>query len=330
MGLLEVRTALRDAMAEEMERDKNVILLGEEVGHYNGAYKVSVGLLDKFGSERVIDTPISEHGFAGLGVGMAFGGLRPIVEFMTFNFAMQAIDQIVNSAAKTQYMSGGMLKCPIVFRGPNGAAARVGAQHSQCFASWYSHIPGIKVISPYYSDDCKGLLKAAIRDDNPVIFLEHELAYGHKHEVNDDVCDDNYLVSESARITKSGTDISLISFSLRIKYTLEAAKILHNEGINAEVIDLRVLKPLDLNTIIDSIKKTNNAVIIEEGWAYSGIGSEIVSLIIEHAFEYLDSPILRVTAKDIPLPYAENLEYMALPQVEDIVYTVKQVLNRKL
>lgn len=316
-----VREALRDAMLEEMHRDENVFVMGEEVAEYQGAYKVTQGLLDAFGPKRVIDTPITEHGFAGIGVGAAFAGLRPIVEFMTFNFAMQAIDQIINSAAKTNYMSGGQVRCPIVFRGPNGAAARVGAQHSQCYASWYSHIPGLVVISPYSAEDHKGLLKAAIRDENPVIFLENELLYGHKFEISDDV---EPLPIGKAKIMREGKDITITAFSLQVRNALDAAELLAQEGIDAEVIDLRTLKPLDTETILNSVKKTNRIVSVEEGWSVCGIGSEIASIVQEHAFDYLDSPILRVSSKDIPLPYAANLERMCLPQVEDIVSACKK------
>lgn len=319
-----VREALRDAMAEEMRNDPNVFILGEEVAQYQGAYKVTQGLLDEFGEKRVIDTPITEHGFAGLAVGAAFAGLKPIVEFMTFNFAMQAIDQIINSAAKTNYMSGGQVSCPIVFRGPNGAAARVGAQHSQCYASWYAHVPGLKVIAPYSADDFKGLLKAAIRDPNPVIFLENELLYGHAHEVEEMHLTKDYIVPiGKARVWVKGKDVTLVSFSLQVKHALEAAKKLKEDyNIAAEVIDLRTLRPLDLETIISSLEKTNRLVIVEEGWPYAGIGSEIIAQVQEKAFDYLDAPIIRVTGKDVPLPYAMNLEKIALPQVEDIVQAV--------
>ncbi|AHX04453.1 pyruvate dehydrogenase complex E1 component subunit beta [Ehrlichia japonica] len=329
MKNLTVREALCEAMREEMERDHTVLIMGEEVGEYQGAYKVTQGLLNQFGSDRVIDTPITEHGFTGIGVGAAFAGLKPIVEFMTFNFAMQAIDQIINSAAKTSYMSGGQLNCPIVFRGPNGAAARVGAQHSQCYASWYAHIPGLKVISPYFAADCKGLLKAAIRDLNPVIFLENEIAYGHEHEVSDEVLTSDYIIEiGKAAIVKKGTDITITAFSLQVKLALEAAEFLEKEGINAEVIDLRTLRPLDTETILRSIKKTNRIISIEEGWPYSGIGSEIAALIMEHAFDDLDAPMIRITGKDVPLPYATNLERLALPQVEDILEAARTLCIR--
>ncbi len=319
MNKITVREALRDAMAEEMRQDQNVFVMGEEVAEYQGAYKVTQGLLEEFGAERVIDTPITEHGFAGLAVGSAFAGLRPVVEFMTFNFAMQAIDQIVNSAAKTNYMSGGQVRCPIVFRGPNGAAARVGAQHSQCFASWYAHVPGLIVLAPYTAEDHKGLLKSAIRNDNPIIFLENEILYGHTHEVPAEI-NDNYLVPiGKARIARAGTDVTLIAFSLQVKAALDAAEVLAERGISAEVIDLRTLRPLDLETIIQSVQKTNRVVCIEEGWPFAGISAEIIALVQEHAFDYLDAPILRVTGKDVPLPYAANLEKLALPSVEEIV-----------
>lgn len=320
-----VREALRDAMAEEMRQNPSVFLMGEEVAEYQGAYKVSQGLLEEFGSKRVIDTPITEAGFAGLGVGAAFGGLFPIVEFMTFNFSMQAIDQIINSAAKTLYMSGGQMGCPIVFRGPNGAAARVGAQHSQCFASWYAHCPGLKVISPYNAIDAKGLLKTAIRDTNPVIFLENELLYGQRFEAppNDP---DFSLPLGQAHIERSGKDITLIAFSIMVGYALEAAEDLAKEGIEAEVINLRSLRPLDTLTIFESVKKTNRCVTIEEGFPYCGIGAEISAQIMEHVFDFLDAPILRVTAQDVPLPYAPNLERLALPKAPEIINTVKHVL----
>ncbi len=322
-----VREAIRKAIIEEMHHNPDVFIMGEEVAEYNGAYKVTQGLLDEFGPKRVIDTPITEHGLAGLAVGAAFAGLRPILEFMTFNFSMQAIDHIVNSAAKTHYMSGGQVQCPIVFRGPNGAASRVGAQHSQCYASWYAHIPGLKVIAPYSADDFKGLLKSAIRDSNPVIFLENEILYGHTHEVSEESIQEDVLIPiGKARICRQGKDITLISFSLQMKNTLEAAEILyHDHKIEAEVIDLRSLRPLDLETIIKSVQKTNRVVLVEEGWSYSGICSEISALIQENAFDYLDAPVIRVTGKDVPLPYAANLEKIALPQVDDIIKTVLKI-----
>ncbi|MCE3233541.1 MAG: pdhB [Rickettsiaceae bacterium] len=320
-----VRVALRDAMAEEMRRDESVFIMGEEVAEYQGAYKVTEGLLAEFGDRRVIDTPITEHGFAGLGVGAAYTGLKPVVEFMTFNFAMQAIDHIINSAAKTLYMSGGQVKSPIVFRGPNGAAARVGAQHSQCYASWYAHVPGLKVIAPYFAADAKGLLKAAIRDPNPVIFLENEIVYGHKHEVPEG---DHIVEIGKANIVRPGKDVTITAFSLHVKYSLDAAEILAKEGIDVEVIDLRTLRPLDTETIIKSVKKTNRLVTVEEGWPFAGIGSEIAALVMEEAFDYLDAPVTRVAGKDIPLPYAANLEKLALPQVEDICEAVRAVCYR--
>lgn len=322
-----VREALRDGIAEEMNRDKTVFLMGEEVAEYNGAYKVSQGLLDMFGAKRVVDTPITEHGFAGLGVGAAFGGLRPIIEFMTFNFSMQAIDQIINSAAKTLYMSGGQMGCPIVFRGPNGAASRVGAQHSHCFASWYAHCPGLKVISPYSAGDAKALLKAAIRDPDPVVFLENELLYGQSF---DDVSLDpeHILPIGKALVRRTGKDVTLVAFSIMVGKALKAAEQLSEQGIEAEVIDLRTLRPLDLETLIQSIKKTNRVVSIEESWPFAGIGSEIAALMMEHAFDYLDAPVIRVTGADVPMPYAANLEHLALPQVEAIVDAAKAVCYR--
>jgi pyruvate dehydrogenase E1 component beta subunit len=322
-----VRVALRDAMAEEMRRDKDVFVMGEEVAEYKGAYKVTEGLLAEFGEKRVIDTPITEHGFAGLGVGASYAGLKPIVEFMTWNFGMQAIDHIINSAAKTLYMSGGQVKCPIVFRGPNGAAARVGAQHSQCYASWYAHVPGLIVIAPYSAADCKGLLKSAIRNPNPVIFLENEITYGLKHEVPDD---EDYLVPiGKAAIVRQGKDVTITAFSLQVKFALEAAEKLAKMGIDAEVIDLRTLRPLDTETIINSVKKTNRIVTIEEGWPFAGIGAEISAVVVEQAFDYLDAPVIRVTGRDIPLPYAANLEKHALPQIEDIVEAARGVCYKK-
>lgn len=322
-----VREALRDGMAEEMKRDATVFLMGEEVAEYNGAYKVSQGLLDMFGSKRVVDTPITEHGFAGLGVGAAFGGLRPIIEFMTFNFSMQAIDQIINSAAKTLYMSGGQMGCPIVFRGPNGAASRVGAQHSQCYASWYAHCPGLKVVSPYSAGDAKALLKAAIRDPNPVIFLENELLYGQSF---DDVSTDpdHILPLGKALIRREGKDVTLTAFSIMVGKALQAAEQLSEQGIEAEVIDLRTLRPFDIDTIVQSVKKTNRIVSIEESWPFAGIGSEIAALMMEQAFDYLDAPVVRVTGVDVPMPYAANLEHLAIPQVEAIVEAAKAVCYR--
>ncbi len=320
---LTVREALRDAMVEEMRRDENVFLMGEEVAEYQGAYKISQGMLDEFGERRVIDTPITEHGFSGLGVGAAFMGLRPIVEFMTFNFAMQAMDHLINSASKTLYMSGGQMGCPIVFRGPNGAAARVGAQHSQCYASWYAHCPGLKVISPWSAADAKGLLKSAIRDPNPVIFLENEILYGSSFEVPDDP--DWIVPIGKAKITRTGADVTLVAHSIMVGKAMEAAEALAGDGIDAEVIDLRTIRPLDIETVIESVKKTNRIVSVEEGWPYAGIGSEIAAQIMEQAFDWLDAPVARVTAKDVPLPYAANLETLALPQVQDIVEAAKSV-----
>ena len=316
-SIISVREALRNAMAEEMRIDKNVFVMGEEVAEYQGAYKVTQGLLDEFGDKRVYDTPITEHGFAGIGIGAAFGNLKPIVEFMTFNFAMQAMDQIINSAAKTLYMSGGQMGCPIVFRGPNGAASRVAAQHSQCYASWYAHCPGLKVVSPWSSKDAKGLLKSAIRDPDPVIFLENEVMYGQSFSCPDD--DDFLLQIGEANIEKEGLDVSIVAFSIMVGKAMEAAEILKEKGIDAEVINLRSLRPLDENTIIDSVKKTNRVVTCEEGFPFAGIGAEISSMINEKAFDWLDAPVKRVTGKDVPMPYAANLEKLALPQVEDIV-----------
>lgn len=318
-----VREALRDAMAEEMRAMPEVFVMGEEVAEYQGAYKVTQGLLEEFGAKRVIDTPITEYGFAGLGVGAAFGGLKPIVEFMTFNFAMQAIDHIVNSAAKTLYMSGGEMGCPIVFRGPNGAASRVGAQHSQDYAPWYAHVPGLKVVSPYSAADAKGLLKAAIRDPNPVVFLENELLYGREFEVPD--VDDWVLPIGKARIARAGADVTLVAHSLPVGMCLEAAEILAAQGIEAEVVDLRSLRPLDMDTIITSVKKTNRCVTVEEGFPICGIGAEISAGLMQGAFDYLDAPVTRVTAKDVPLPYAANLEKLALPQVDDVVKAARAV-----
>ena len=321
-----VREALRDAMAEEMRLDQNIFVMGEEVAEYQGAYKVTQGLLEEFGEKRVIDTPITEQGFAGLGVGAAFGGLKPIIEFMTFNFSMQAIDQIINSAAKTLYMSGGQMGCPIVFRGPNGAASRVAAQHSQCFASWYAHCPGLKVVSPWSASDAKGLLKSSIRDPNPVIFLENELLYGEKFEVNEI---DDLVPLGKANILREGNDITIVAFSIMVGKALEAAETLSNKNISCEVIDLRTIKPLDIDLIINSIKKTNNLLVCEEGFPFAGISSEIISQVQELAFDWLDSPIKRITGLDVPLPYAENLEKLALPQVNDIVEGVLSTLNRR-
>ncbi|CAN5406507.1 pyruvate dehydrogenase complex E1 component subunit beta [soil metagenome] len=321
-----VREALRDAMSEEMRKDGTVFLMGEEVAQYQGAYKVSQGLLEEFGDRRVIDTPITEHGFAGLGVGAAFGGLRPIVEFMTFNFAMQAIDHIINSAAKTLYMSGGQMGCPIVFRGPNGAAARVGAQHSQCYASWYAHVPGLRVLAPWSAADAKGLLKAAIRDPNPVIFLENEILYGQQFDVPDDP--DFVLPIGKAKIERQGKDVTIAAFSIMVGKALHAADELAKHGIEAEVINLRSLRPFDTETLVNSVKKTNRLVSVEEGWPFAGIGSELAALMMDHAFDWLDAPVKRVAGLDLPLPYAANLEKMALPQADDIVKAAREVCNR--
>ena len=318
-----VRDALRDAMAEEMRRDEKVFVMGEEVAEYQGAYKVTRELLQEFGDKRVIDTPITEYGFAGIGVGAAMGGLRPIVEFMTFNFAMQAIDHIINSAAKTLYMSGGQMRCPIVFRGPNGAASRVGAQHSHDYSSWYANVPGLKVVAPYDAADAKGLLKAAIRDPNPVVFLEHELMYGETFEVPD--MDDFLIPIGKAKVRREGTDVTLVSHSRMVGRCLEAADILAGEGISAEVIDLRTIRPLDSDTVIDSVKKTNRLVCAEEGWGQSGIGAEIASRVVAQAFDYLDAPPERVFQVDVPLPYAANLEALSLPGTEDVVKAAKKV-----
>ena len=312
-----VRDALRDAMAEEMRRDPTVFVMGEEVAEYQGAYKVTQGLLQEFGAKRVIDTPITEHGFAGLGVGAAFGKLRPIVEFMTFNFAMQAMDHLINSAAKTLYMSGGQMGCPIVFRGPNGAASRVAAQHSQCYASWYAHCPGLKVVSPWSAADAKGLLKAAIRDPNPVIFLENEVLYGQSFDVPTD--SEYVLPIGKARIERAGKDVTIVAFSIMVGKALEAAELLAQDGIDAEVINLRTIRPLDLGTILASVRKTNRLVTCEEGWATCGIGSEIAALVMEQAFDDLDAPVARVAGADAPMPYAANLEKLALRQAENIV-----------
>jgi pyruvate dehydrogenase E1 component beta subunit len=322
-SVITVREALRNAMAEEMRLNKKVFVMGEEVAEYQGAYKVTQGLLEEFGDKRVYDTPITEHGFAGIGVGAAFGNLNPIVEFMTFNFAMQAMDQIINSAAKTLYMSGGQMGCPIVFRGPNGAASRVAAQHSQCYASWYAHCPGLKVVSPWSSEDAKGLLKSAIRDPDPVIFLENEVMYGQSFSCPDS--DDFLLPIGKANIEREGVDVTIIAFSIMVGKAIEAADALNDLGINAEVINLRTLRPLDTSTIINSVKKTNRVVTCEEGFPFAGIGAEISALINEQAFDWLDAPIRRVTGKDVPMPYAANLEKLALPQVDDIINACKDV-----
>jgi pyruvate dehydrogenase E1 component beta subunit len=321
-----VREALRDAIAEEMRRDETVFLMGEEVAEYQGAYKVSQGLLQEFGPRRVIDTPITEQGFAGVGVGASYAGLRPIVEFMTFNFAMQAIDQIINSAAKTRYMSGGQMSCPIVFRGPNGIASRVAAQHSQCYASWYAHCPGLKVVAPYTGADHKGLLKAAIRDPNPVVFLEHELVYGESFEVP---TDPEFIVPiGKARVAREGDQVTITAFSRMVKLALQAAEELAKDGISAEVIDLRSLRPFDTATVAASVKKTNRLVAVEEGWPFAGIGSELAAVMMEECFDWLDAPVKRVAGKDVPLPYAANLETLAVPQVEDIVAAAREVAYR--
>jgi pyruvate dehydrogenase E1 component beta subunit len=326
MVTMTIREALRDAMAEEMRRDPDVFVMGEEVAEYQGAYKVTQGLLQEFGAKRVIDTPITEHGFAGIGVGAAMTGLKPIVEFMTFNFAMQAIDQIINSAAKTLYMSGGQMGCSIVFRGPNGAASRVGAQHSQDYSAWYSQVPGLKVIAPYSAADYKGLLKAAIRDPNPVIFLENEMLYGHSGEVPK--LDDYVIPIGKARVARTGSHVTLISWSNGMSYALKAAEELAKEGIEAEVIDPRTLRPMDTDTIIASVKKTGRAVTVEEGWQQNGVGAEVVARIMEHAFDYLDAPVMRVSGKDVPMPYAANLEKLALPSAAEVVEAAKAVCYR--
>jgi pyruvate dehydrogenase E1 component beta subunit len=318
-----VREALRDAIAEEMRADDRVFLMGEEVAEYEGAYKVTQGLLDEFGPKRVKDTPITEHGFAGLGVGAAMAGLRPIVEFMTWNFSMQAIDQIINSAAKTLYMSGGQMGCPMVFRGPNGAAARVAAQHSQCYASWYAHIPGLIVIAPYSAADAKGLLKSAIRNPNPVIFLENEILYGQSFEVP--TAEDWTVPIGKAKVLREGSDVTITAFSRSCGDALKAAELLAEDGIEAEVIDLRTLRPLDVATIVGSVQKTNRLVSVEEGWPFAGIGSELAALMMEHAFDYLDAPVLRVTGEDVPMPYAANLEALTLPSPERIADAARKV-----
>jgi len=326
MVTMTMREALRDAMAEEMRRDKDVFVMGEEVAEYQGAYKVTQGLLHEFGAKRVIDTPITEHGFAGLGIGAALAGLKPVVEFMTFNFAMQAIDQLINSAAKTLYMSGGQMGCQIVFRGPNGAAARVAAQHSQDYSAWYSHIPGLKVVTPSTAADAKGLLKAAIRDPNPVIFLENEILYGHSSPVPK--LDDFVLPIGKAKIARSGNDVTIVSWSMGMNYALKAAQELASESIDAEVIDLRTLKPMDTETIVASVQKTGRLVTVEEGWQQCGVGAEIAARIMAHAFDYLDAPVARVSGKDVPMPYAANLEKLALPSVAEVVEAAKAVCYR--
>ena len=325
MAEITVREALGQAMREEMHRDKRVFVMGEEVAEYQGAYKITQGLLEEFGPNRVIDTPITEHGFTGLAIGAAFGGLRPIVEFMTFNFSMQAFDQIVNSAAKTNYMSGGQLGCPIVFRGPNGAAARVGAQHSQNYAALYAHIPGLKVIAPYSAEDSKALLISAIRDDNPVIFLENEIMYGQSFEVPDII---EPIAIGKAKVLREGTDVTIVAFSLQVGLALEAAEILAQSGINAEVIDLRTIRPLDEKAIIESVIKTNRLVCVEEGWFFAGIGATISSIIMREIFDHLDAPVEIVSGKDVPLPYAVNLEKLSLPNTMEIVEASKRACYR--
>jgi pyruvate dehydrogenase E1 component beta subunit len=326
MVTMTVREALRDAMAEEMRRDKTVFVIGEEVAEYQGAYKVTQGLLQEFGAERVIDTPITEHAVTGLGIGAAFAGLKPIVEFMTFNFAMQAMDQLINSAAKTRYMSGGQMGASVVFRGPNGPAARVAAQHSQDYTSWYSHIPGLKVIAPYTAADAKGLLKSAIRDPNPVIFLENEILYGQSFPVPK--LDDHLVPIGKAKIARSGTDVTIVAWSMGMAYALKAADELAKDNISAEIIDLRTLKPMDTTTIVESVKKTGRVVTVEEGWRQSGVGAEIAASVTEHAFDWLDAPVTRVTGKDVPMPYAANLEKLALPSVAEVVAAAKAVCYR--
>jgi pyruvate dehydrogenase E1 component beta subunit len=323
MTKITVREALRDAMAEEMRRDDTVFLMGEEVAEYQGAYKISQGMLDEFGAKRVIDTPITEHGFAGIATGAAFGGLRPIVEFMTFNFAMQAIDHIINSAAKTNYMSGGQMRCPVVFRGPNGAASRVGAQHSQNYGPWYASVPGLIVIAPYDASDAKGLLKAAIRSEDPVVFLENELVYGQSFEVAQ--LDDHVLPIGKARIMREGSDVTIVAYSIAVGVALEAAEELAGQGIDAEVIDLRTLRPLDTATILESLAKTNRVVIAEEGWPTCSIASEVVAVCMEKGFDHLDAPVLRVCNEDVPLPYAANLEKMALIDKDKVIAAVRKV-----
>ncbi len=321
-----VREALNAAIAEELRRDESVFLMGEEVAEYEGAYKITQGLLDEFGAKRIIDTPITEHGFAGIGVGAAFGGLRPIVEFMTWNFAMQAIDQIINSAAKTLYMSGGQMGCPMVFRGPNGAAARVGAQHSQDYAAWYAHVPGLKVVQPYSASDYKGLFKTAVRDPNPVIFLENEILYGKSFEVP--VMDDFTVPFGKARVWREGGDVTLVSFGIGMTYAMEAAEKLAEDGVEAEVIDLRTLRPMDTDTVVASVMKTNRCVTIEEGFPVASIGNHISAVLMEQAFDYLDAPVINCTGKDVPMPYAANLERLALTSVEEVLEAVKKVTYR--
>ncbi|MEC8315373.1 MAG: pyruvate dehydrogenase complex E1 component subunit beta [Pseudomonadota bacterium] len=322
---ISVREAIRDALAEEMRRDKNVFVMGEEVAEYQGAYKVTQGLLQEFGASRVIDTPITENGFAGLAIGASFSGLKPVVEFMTFNFSLQAMDHIINSAAKTLYMGGGQLNCPIVFRGPNGAAARVAAQHSQDLTAWFSHIPGLKVISPFSARDHKGLLKAAIRDPNPVIFLENEILYSDQESIEED--NDDVISIGKAKILREGSDITLISHSISLKMCLEASKKLAKRNIDCEVLDLRTIKPLDTKAIISSIQKTNKCVVVEQGWSQCGVSSEIISVIMENAFDWLDAPVLRLTGKDVPMPYAENLENLALPSEDELIKIIESLFE---
>jgi pyruvate dehydrogenase E1 component beta subunit len=326
MATMTVRDALRDAMAEEMRRDDRVFIIGEEVAEYQGAYKVTQGLLQEFGPKRVVDTPITEHGFAGLGVGAAMAGLRPIVEFMTFNFAMQAIDHIINSAAKTLYMSGGQMDNAVVFRGPNGAAARVAAQHSQDYSSWYSNVPGLKVVAPYTAADFKGLLKSAIRDPNPIVFLENEILYGQQFEVPR--LDDFTVPIGKARIARAGKDVTLVAWSIGMTYAIKAADELAKEGIEAEIIDLRTIRPMDVPAIIRSVQKTHRCVTVEEGWPQSGVGAEIAAKVMSEAFDYLDAPVIRITGKDVPMPYAANLEKLALPNVKEVVEAAKAVMYR--
>jgi len=323
-GTITVREAIRDALAEEMRLDSDVFIIGEEVAEYQGAYKVTQGLLKEFGSSRVIDTPITENGFAGMAIGTAFTGLKPVVEFMTFNFSLQAMDHIINSAAKTLYMGGGQLNCPIVFRGPNGAAARVGAQHSQDLTAWFSHIPGLKVVSPYTVNDHKGLLKAAIRDPNPVIFLENEILYGDSGELT--IKNDEIIPIGKANVLREGEQVTLVSHSISLKLCLEAAKKLESNGISCEIIDLRTIKPLDIDTILESVKKTNRCVVVEQGWAQSGVSSEIISVIMENAFDWLDAPVKRITGKDVPMPYAENLEKLALPSLDELINAINELI----
>ena len=323
-GTITVREAIRDALAEEMRLDSDVFIIGEEVAEYQGAYKVTQGLLKEFGSSRVIDTPITENGFAGMAIGTAFTGLKPVVEFMTFNFSLQAMDHIINSAAKTLYMGGGQLNCPIVFRGPNGAAARVGAQHSQDLTAWFSLIPGLKVVSPYTVNDHKGLLKAAIRDPNPVIFLENEILYGDSGELT--IKNDEIIPIGKANVLREGEQVTLVSHSISLKLCLEAAKKLESNGISCEIIDLRTIKPLDIDTILESVKKTNRCVVVEQGWAQSGVSSEIISVIMENAFDWLDAPVKRITGKDVPMPYAENLEKLALPSLDELINAINELI----